>query len=50
MQDFTGVLKQGLVLPLGAALQYTIMPLMGYTVSRFAGLAPPLAVGCAYEI
>ena len=45
MQDFTGVMKvPGLVI-LGAVLQYTIMPMMGFVVSRFAGLSSPLAVG-----
>ena len=47
LQDFSGVFKQGLVLPLGGVLQYTIMPLMGFLVSRFAALPTPMAVGQA---
>ena len=30
---------------LGTALQYTVMPTMGFLVSRLAGLSSPLAVG-----
>ena len=44
-QDFTGVMKRPGQVALGATLQYTIMPMMGFLVSRLAGLSPPLAVG-----
>ncbi len=45
MQDFKGVMKRPGLVALGTGLQYTIMPSMGYLVSRLAGLSPPLAVG-----
>ncbi len=46
LQDFAAVLARPKLVALGAALQYTVMPLMGLAVSRGAGLSAPLAVGC----
>ena len=45
VQDFTGVMKVPGQVALGTALQYTVMPTMGFLVSRLAGLSSPLAVG-----
>lgn len=45
LQDFTGVMKVPGQVALGTTLQYTVMPLMGFSVSRLAGLSSPLAVG-----
>jgi bile acid:Na+ symporter, BASS family len=45
VQDFAEVLSRPRLVMLGAGLQYTIMPLMGLSVSRLAGLAAPLAIG-----
>ena len=45
MQDFTGVMKMPGKVALGTLLQYTVMPAMGFSVSRLAGLSSPLAVG-----
>merc|ERR1712130_916390 len=45
LEDFKGVMKRPGLVALGTGLQYTIMPSMGYLVSRLAGLSPPLAVG-----
>lgn len=45
LQDFTGVMKMPGKVALGTMLQYTVMPAMGFSVSRLAGLPPPLAVG-----
>lgn len=47
MQDFTGVMKRPGLVGLGAVLQYTIMPFMGFATSRLAGVSPPIAVGWA---
>jgi bile acid:Na+ symporter, BASS family len=35
------------LLLLGMALQYTVLPCVGWLISRYWGLAPPLAVGVA---
>ena len=45
VQDFQSLARMPALVCIGAALQYTIMPLMGLTVSRLAGLPPPYAVG-----
>lgn len=45
LEDFTGVMKVPGQVALGTALQYTVMPTMGFLVSRLAGLSSPLAVG-----
>ncbi|KAK9842367.1 hypothetical protein WJX84_007287 [Apatococcus fuscideae] len=45
LQDLTDLLKFPGRVVLGAALQYTIMPLMGFAVSRLAGLSTPYAIG-----
>ena len=47
VQDFQSVAHMPALVGFGAALQYTIMPSMGLTVSRLAGLPDPFAVGCA---
>ena len=39
------MLAQPQLVLLGAALQYSIMPLLGLAISRGAGLAAPLAIG-----
>lgn len=44
-QDLKAVLQRPGLVVLGAALQYTVMPLLGLAVSRLAGLSPPLAIG-----
>ena len=48
LQDFKMVAKMPALVALGAALQYTIMPTMGYTISRVAQLPSAFAVG--YEL
>ena len=48
VQDFQSVLKAPGSVMLGAVLQYTIMPLMGFLVSRLAGLPTPFAIGYAW--
>lgn len=45
VQDFQNVIKAPGGVILGALLQYTIMPMMGYAVSRLAGLPTPFAIG-----
>ena len=45
VQDFQNVIKAPGRVMLGAVLQYTIMPLMGFVVSRLAGLPTPFAIG-----
>ena len=45
VQDFQNVIKAPGRVILGAVLQYTIMPMMGYAVSRLAGLPTPFAIG-----
>ena len=47
VQDFKEVAKNPALVGVGAALQYTIMPLMGFLVSRAADLPPAAAVGWA---
>ena len=47
LQDFKVVAKNPALVGLGAALQYTIMPLMGFLVSRLANLPSAAAVGWA---
>jgi len=44
------VLTRPKLVLLGAALQYTVMPLLGLAVSRGAGLATPLAIGWAARL
>ncbi|KAK9850081.1 hypothetical protein WJX84_006183 [Apatococcus fuscideae] len=44
-RDLTDLLKFPGRVALGAVLQYTIMPLMGFAVSRLAGLSTPYAIG-----
>ena len=46
-QDFKEVARNPALVGLGAALQYTIMPLMGFLVSRLANLPSAAAVGWA---
>ena len=46
-QDFKEVARKPALVGLGAALQYTIMPLMGFLVSRLANLPSAAAVGWA---
>ncbi len=45
LQDFAQVVRRPWLVALGATLQYTIMPLMGFTVSRLLNLPVPYAVG-----
>lgn len=45
VQDFQNVFKAPGRVMLGALLQYTIMPIMGFAVSRLAGLPTPFAIG-----
>lgn len=45
VEDFRSLARMPGLVCLGAALQYTIMPLMGLMVSRLAGLPSPFAVG-----
>jgi BASS family bile acid:Na+ symporter len=46
LEDFMQVVKKmPALLFLGLALQFSVMPLLGYSLSRFAGLAPGLACG-----
>lgn len=45
VQDFQNVIKAPGRVMLGALLQYTIMPMMGFAVSRLAGLPTPFAIG-----
>lgn len=45
-QDFTQVVRRPWLVALGATLQYTVMPLMGFAVSRLLNLPLPYAVGC----
>ena len=45
VQDFSNVMKAPAQVMLGASLQYTIMPLMGFLVSRLAGLPTAFAIG-----
>ena len=47
LQDFKEVAKNPALVGLGAALQYSIMPLMGFLVSRLANLPSAAAVGWA---
>ena len=44
-QDFAEVLQRPKLVMLGAALQYTVMPGLGFLISRLANLPPPYAVG-----
>ena len=45
-QDFTEVLQRPKLVMLGAALQYTVMPGLGFLISRLFNLPPAYAVGC----
>ncbi|KAK9906403.1 hypothetical protein WJX75_001255 [Coccomyxa subellipsoidea] len=45
LDDFAQVARRPWLVALGATLQYTIMPLMGFTVSRLLNLPVPYAVG-----
>ena len=45
LTDFTSVLKQRRVLGLGVLLQYSIMPLAAFAVSRLLNLSPALTAG-----
>lgn len=48
LSDFAGVFRtMPQLLLLGMALQYTVMPALGWAFSRYAGLSAPLAVGIA---
>ena len=47
LQDFTEVVRRPQLVALGAALQYTLMPLMGYAVTRLFQLPVAYSVGCA---
>ena len=47
LQDFTEVVKRPQLVALGAALQYTLMPLMGFAVTRLFQLPVAYSVGCA---
>lgn len=47
-QEFAQVARRPWLVALGATLQYTIMPLMGFTVSRLLNLPVPYAVGYAH--
>lgn len=49
VQDFSNVVKEPGRVVLGAVLQYTIMPLMGWLVSKLAGLPTPFAIGYASQ-
>ncbi len=44
-QDFKRVLSNPAQIFFGFALQYTVMPLLGFLLSRFAGLPLPFAIG-----
>lgn len=44
-QDFAEVVKRPQLVALGATLQYTVMPLMGFLVVRLFQLPVPYAVG-----
>lgn len=46
MQDFAEVLRRPKLVMLGAALQYTVMPGLGFFISRVFQLPPAYAVGC----
>ncbi|KAL3155679.1 hypothetical protein ABBQ32_012705 [Trebouxia sp. C0010 RCD-2024] len=45
LEDFQNVVKAPGRVMLGTVLQYTIMPMMGFAVSRLAGLPTPFAIG-----
>jgi BASS family bile acid:Na+ symporter len=45
VDDFRRVLQKPRIILLGVALQYTVMPAMGWTVAAIAGLPVPFAVG-----
>lgn len=45
-QDFAQVARRPQLVALGAALQFTIMPAMGFAVSRALQLPLPFSVGC----
>ena len=47
LQDFTEVVKRPQLVALGATLQYTLMPLMGFAVTRLFQLPVAYSVGCA---
>ena len=42
------MVKRPQLVALGAALQYTLMPLMGYAVTRLFQLPVAYSVGCAF--
>ena len=45
VDDMTGVFKTPARVATGAALQYTIMPTLGFLISRMPGMSPPFAAG-----
>ncbi|KAK9824692.1 hypothetical protein WJX72_012444 [[Myrmecia] bisecta] len=45
MEDFKSVARFPKRVAIGVSLQYTIMPLLGYMLSRLAGLPTPFAIG-----
>ena len=45
LQDFTEVAKRPQLVALGATLQYTLMPLMGFAVTRLFQLPVAYSVG-----
>lgn len=45
VRDFASVLRMPRTVALGFAAQYTIMPLLGWSVAKMLALPPPFAVG-----
>lgn len=45
LQDFAEVVKRPQLVAIGATLQYTLMPLMGFLVTRLFQLPTAYAVG-----
>jgi BASS family bile acid:Na+ symporter len=45
VDDFRGALRMPGLVALGFAAQFTIMPLLGWSIARVLALEPPLAVG-----
>jgi hypothetical protein len=45
LEDITNVLKNPVRVVVGAVLQYTIMPSLGFVLSRLPGMSPPFAAG-----
>lgn len=45
MEDITNVLRNPVRITVGAVLQYTIMPSLGFLLSKLPGMSPPFAAG-----